>query len=495
MMAFGDDPEGEQLMRERLLGSDSENVRDHLPSRDGVEDTMTMSDDELGEEYELISQRETLVFDDAFYSARKQYNNAQANGSGRESFFKAYLMNKIQPGSGSMFTMTVAIVGAGVLALPYAVEQAGLLLGILMITGGALITNFSLRLLLTCSELGQARSYMDLAHGTGGARLAGFTQFIVCLNLFGTSVGYLVGSAELIQLAMTAFLGSTSHSVFVDRQALIVLLCSVFVLPLALFRSLESLRFSSLFSIVCIVFMALVIVIKYFQFVHLGLAPDISYQLHHLTLFDWQLARLLTAFPLVIFAYTCHPNVLPIYLVLKRRSSRRMYKVMNRSVGIAAAVYALCGAFVVLTFGERTKSNFLKNDYHGDGAVLVGCIGFSIALILTVPLFIHTLRDNIREALMSNRRLNVFSHALLSTLLVVAVLGVALGSGDIASVLGVLGATTNPIICFVLPAFFIYRLGAGDRHRAHKGGAILLAVAMSILSFLSLLQQLRVLSI
>ncbi|KAF1334086.1 Amino acid/auxin permease, partial [Globisporangium splendens] len=538
MMAFGDDPEGEQLLRERLLGNDSENVRDHLPSHDdggghdGAEDTMTMSDDE----YELISQRETLVFDDAFYSARKQYNNAQGSEGG-ESFFKAYLMNKIQPGSvkGSMFTMTVAIVGAGVLALPYAVEQAGLLLGILMITGGALITNFSLRLLLACSELGQARSYMDLAHGTGGARLAGFTQFIVCLNLFGTSVGYLVGSAELIQLAMTSFLGPTSHSVFVDRQALIVLLCSVFVLPLALFRSLESLRFSSLFSIVCIVFMALVIVIKYFQFVHLGLAPDIPYQLHHLTLFDWRLERLLTAFPLVIFVYTCHPNVLPIYLVLKRRSSRRMYKVMNRSIGIAAAVYALCGAFVVLTFGEHTKSNFLKNDYHGDGAVLVGCIGFSTALILTVPLFIHTLRDNIREvcavvnggrnaydcsyfssrtimkryhpltsmmrmclvlqALMSNRRLNVFSHALLSTLLVVAVLGVALGSGDIASVLGVLGATTNPVICFVLPAFFIYRLGVGDRHRAHKGGAILLAIVTSILSFLSLLQQLRVLSL
>lgn len=176
-----------------------------------------------------------------------------------------------------------------------------------------------------------------------------------------------------------------------------MLLCFIFVLPLSLFRSLESLRFSSLFSIVCIVFMALVIVIKYFQFVHLGLAPDIAYQLHHLILFDWRLERLLTAFPLVIFVYTCHPNVLPIYLVLKRRSSRRMYKVMNRSIGIAAAVYALCGAFVVLTFGEHTKSNFLKNDYHGDGAVLAGCIGFSVALILTVPLFVHTLRDNIRE--------------------------------------------------------------------------------------------------
>jgi amino acid permease len=101
-----------------------------------------------------------------------------------------------------MFTMTVAIVGAGVLSLPYAVEQAGLVLGLLLILGGALVTNFSLRILLACAELANARSYMDLARITGGAPLAGFTQFVVCLNLFGTSVGYLVGSAELLQLAI-----------------------------------------------------------------------------------------------------------------------------------------------------------------------------------------------------------------------------------------------------------------------------------------------------
>lgn len=70
---------------------------------------------------------------------------------------------------------------------------------------------------------------------------------------------------------------------------------------------------------------------------------------------------------------------------------------MNRSVGIAATVYCVCSGFVVLTFGAQTRSNFFENDYHRDGAVVVGCIGFSIALVLAVPLFVHTLRDNIRE--------------------------------------------------------------------------------------------------
>lgn len=156
MMAFGDDAE----MHERLLDSDSEAVRDHLPSA-ADDSTMTMSDDEHSDEYELISERETLVFDQALFTARQQYDSGSAGGGdgNKESFFQAYLMNKIQPGSGalpcrcivlllahslipscfnvcmndddtvkgSMFTMTVAIVGAGVLALPYAVEQVNLL--------------------------------------------------------------------------------------------------------------------------------------------------------------------------------------------------------------------------------------------------------------------------------------------------------------------------------------------------------------------------------
>ncbi|ETK77074.1 hypothetical protein L915_16644 [Phytophthora nicotianae] len=469
MMAFGDDPD--DGMSERLLGE----------SKVGS----SASTAPLSNDFELISERETLVFEDDFFRQQQRLGK-------RGGFFQTYLMEKIQPGSvkGSMFTMTVAIVGAGVLALPYAVQQAGLVLGISLIALGAIATNFTLRLLLECSDLGQARSYMDLASVTGGRKLAGFTQLVVCMNLFGTSIGYLVGSAELIQLALRTFLGSTSESIFLDRQALILMLTGLLVLPLSLLRSLESLRFSSLFSIVCIMFMALVIVIKYFQFVHEGLAPTIAYQLKHLPLFDWRLSHLLRAVPLVVFSFTCHPNVLPIYLVLKRRSSRRMYKVMNRSIGIATTVYSLCGFFVVLTFGEATRSNFLKNNYHGDGAVIAGCLGFSIALILTVPLFVHTLRDNIREALLENRRLDLVRHAGLSMFLVLAALMVALGSGDIASVLGVLGATTNPTICFMLPAFFIFRLG-GQHHRTSQMIAGLMAVVMTVVSALSLLQQMH----
>lgn len=99
-MAYGDDAE----MRERLLDSDSEAVRDHLPGA-ADDSTMTMSDDEHSDEYELISERETLVFEQALFAAHQQYDSSAGGGGdngNKESFFQAYLMNKIQPGSGAL---------------------------------------------------------------------------------------------------------------------------------------------------------------------------------------------------------------------------------------------------------------------------------------------------------------------------------------------------------------------------------------------------------
>ena len=97
----------------------------------------------------------------------------------------------------------------------------------------------------------------------------------------------------------------------------------------------------------------------------------------------------MTAVPLVVFAYTCHPNVLPVYIELQSPSARRMDKVIRRSVLIAVILYLSLGIFAVLTFGNDTRPNFLYNDYHHSAAILIGCAGFTAAVVITVPLFVR----------------------------------------------------------------------------------------------------------
>ncbi|OQR92460.1 Amino Acid/Auxin Permease (AAAP) Family [Achlya hypogyna] len=410
------------------------------------------------------------------------------------SFVEKYITSKMQPGSvkGSMFTMTVSIVGAGVLALPYAMEQVGVLLGIGLILFGAFLAYYSLFLLVICSDASGAMSYMHLAIASSGPRLAMFVQCVICLNLLGTSVGFFVASAELILLVVqpTGALDAlelTSHRD--TRNALIGALCLCFVFPLSLFRSLSSLRFSSLFSILCIVFLTITVVVKYFQFVHLGWAPDFWFQWQHLPMINFAPDRVLTAVPLVVFAYTCHPNVLPIYLQLKRRSSPRMYKVARRSLGVATLVYLALSIFAVFTFGEKTRTNFLENDYHGDAAIIAGCIFLGVSIVITTPLYIHTLRNCINEAVWGDVG-GLGRHVILTTTLVGAAVTLAVLATDIASVLGVLGATTNPVICFVMPAFYICQLGDTSL-LCHKYTAVMICLVLCGLSACSLVHQLH----
>jgi hypothetical protein len=79
MMAFGDDPDGG--MSERLLGGDED--------AGSSASTAPFSDD-----FELISERETLVFEDDFFRQQQRLGK-------RGGFFQSYLMEKIQPGSGN----------------------------------------------------------------------------------------------------------------------------------------------------------------------------------------------------------------------------------------------------------------------------------------------------------------------------------------------------------------------------------------------------------
>lgn len=181
--------------------------------------------------------------------------------------------------------------------------------------------------------------------------------------------------------------------------------------------------------------------------------------------------------------------MLPIYLELQQPSPRRIYKVMKRSIGIAVLLYVLLGFFVYFTFGKKTKSNFLINNYRQAPLMVFGSLAFSVAIVVTIPLFIQTLRKNVVTFLAGrSTTLNNWQHYGLSIFLVGMVLLVAVSAGNVAQVLKVLGATTNPIICFVLPTIYLLQL-APREYFGQKVLACLLSTVICCVSVLSLLNQ------
>lgn len=106
-----------------------------------------------------------------------------------------------------------SVIGAGVLALPFSLKTAGLVLGLILLTFVCLISALSLHLLhLSCRATG-TRTFYDLALHVGSQkfvfatkflltcaafRLATLVEVVSMFYLFGALVSYIVIIADMI---------------------------------------------------------------------------------------------------------------------------------------------------------------------------------------------------------------------------------------------------------------------------------------------------------
>lgn len=158
-----------------------------------------------------------------------------------------------------------------------------------MIVFGGFVAYFSIYLLVFCSHFTQGTSYYDLACAASGHGLARISQFFICLNLFGSSVGYLVGGAEILPAVIHAFTPKGYDGIWMDRNYLMMVITGSIVLPFSMCRDLSALRFTSMFAVACIAFLTWSAALEYNYFVHMKWAPTIAYQIKHLPMFDLKL--------------------------------------------------------------------------------------------------------------------------------------------------------------------------------------------------------------
>eukprot|EP00301_Raphidiophrys_heterophryoidea_P027890 c9875_g1_i2.p1 GENE.c9875_g1_i2~~c9875_g1_i2.p1 ORF type:complete len:196 (-),score=24.86 c9875_g1_i2:47-634(-) len=120
----------------------------------------------------------------------------------------------------SIFNLSNAILGAGILGLPYACSRSGVILFSVLLIAIAIVADYSLFLLLWCARVTNKYTYEELgiqAFGQRGPYLVGAA--ILVQNL-GQMVSYLVVVGDLLPEVMKLLLGSDSHSVFVQRKVL-----------------------------------------------------------------------------------------------------------------------------------------------------------------------------------------------------------------------------------------------------------------------------------
>lgn len=136
---------------------------------------------------------------------------------------------------------------------------------------------------------------------------------------------------------------------------LIMCAISLFVLfPLSLIRHFSSLRFSTLLSVTAIGVLIIAILIKTPWFAHDALKNEKP------LLFEYKFS-LFQVIGMMFFSFTCHLNLLPVYSELKNPLTRRINRVIVRSILIDLLFYLLISLTGYFSFLSATGKLITEN--------------------------------------------------------------------------------------------------------------------------------------
>ncbi|ENN74716.1 hypothetical protein YQE_08707, partial [Dendroctonus ponderosae] len=253
-----------------------------------------------------------------------------------------------------------------VVGIPYALHQAGFGFGVLLLVLVAYITDYSLILMIKAGHISGRFSYqgiMEAAFGRAGYILLGILQFVYP---FIAMVSYNVVVGDTVTKVIIRLTDIEPDNIFAKRE-IIVLIATIFItVPLSLYRDIAKLAKISFFSLVCIGFILLSILLRIrtiskivpdhpdsWRFFNSDIIPAVGI-MAFASLFEFSfylMQLLLTNSYIYLFsAFMCHHNTFLIYSSIADTSQKKWETVTHASILTSLIVSCIFGIAGYATF-------------------------------------------------------------------------------------------------------------------------------------------------
>ncbi|ERE84314.1 sodium-coupled neutral amino acid transporter 2 [Cricetulus griseus] len=193
------------------------------------------------------------------------------------------------------------------------------------------------------------------------------------------------------------------------------------------------------------------------------------------------------AVPILTFSFVCHPAVLPIYEELKGRSRRRMMNVSKISFFAMFLMYLLAALFGYLTFYGQVESELLHTYSKVVGTdilLLVVRLAVLMAVTLTVPVVIFPIRSSITHLLCAAKEFSWWRHSVITVAILAFTNLLVIFVPTIRDIFGFIGASAAAMLIFILPSAFYIKLVKKESLRSvQKIGALLFLVSGIVVMF------------
>ncbi|KAM9402021.1 sodium-coupled neutral amino acid transporter 4-like isoform 2-T8 [Salvelinus alpinus] len=414
----------------------------------------------------------------------------------------------------SVFNLSNAIMGSGILGLSYAMANTGIVLFVVLLLGVAILSLYSVHLLLMTAKEGGSLIYEKLGERAFGwpGKMAAFGS--ITLQNIGAMSSYLFIVKYELPEVIRAFMGleQSSGEWYMNGNYLVVFVSIGIILPLCILKNLGYLGYTSGFSLSCMVFFLGVLIYKKYNlpcpmpfmyhhtnhsmngtalgphalhngtvlmdFSRADMSPASYLDGHHTSgvrfephpddveemctpkyfVFNSQTAYTV---PILAFSFVCHPEILPIYSELKDRSRRKMQNVSNLSILAMLVMYMLSALFGYLTFYENVEAELLHTFtkvYKFDTMLLLVRLAVLTAVTLTVPIVLFPIRSSINTMLFSQREFSWVRHMLIAAFILLFNNLLVIFVPSIRDIFGFIGSSAATMLIFILPAAFYLRL-------------------------------------
>ncbi|XP_041012558.1 amino acid transporter AVT3B-like [Juglans microcarpa x Juglans regia] len=363
----------------------------------------------------------------------------------------------------------IAIVGAGVLGLPYAFKRTGWVMSLLTLFAVAVLTHHCMMLLVyTRRKLESLQGFSKIASfGDLGFTVCGpigrfFVDILIILSQTGFCVGYLIfiGNtlADLINLS-PGILGLAPKSFYIWG-------CLPFQLGLNSIATLTHLAPLSIFAdVVDLGAMGVVMVEDVFVF--LKQRPALK-AFGGLSVFFYGMG-------VAVYSFEGIGMVLPLESEMKDKD--KFGRVLALTMAFISLMYGAFGALGYFAFGEETKDMITANLGAGLVSTLVK-LGLCVNLFFTLPIMMNPVYEIVE------RRFWGGSYCLwLRWLLVFLVSLVALLVPNFADFLSLVGSGVCCALAFALPALFhllVFKEDMGWKGWSFDVGILVLGIVLGV---------------
>jgi len=373
----------------------------------------------------------------------------------------------------TIFNLINTVIGAGLLALPQAIQQNGIILGVGMIILVSFMADVTVNMLLFATDHAKETNFGRISQVLAGNVAKFFVDLIIFLLNFGLCASYcIIIGDNLVFYAQSA--GAAPGSPWQDIK---VLLAGVFVLilyPLSTLKKMSALRHVSLLCLIFITLFVVLIVVASTGVLGMPVAMNAS-SINWMDLEQVTPLGLLQNVPVIFFAFVCHMNVPLLYGELRRASKQerpskwkqkkgKMMCAVHCAIGYCAFLYIAVSVSGYILFGDalslpENAGNILNaiHTSHLSIAPYVKLV-YAILLALSFPCMSYSGRAALHR-LMSTCCACVDTMGdkirfLEAFIIVGSTTGLAMTGLSVAVAFGLTGSITCTAIMYIFPGSF-----------------------------------------